>query len=304
MSTLIEIQKKIQKLGSSVIAIGNFDGVHVGHQAIFQQVKKIANEQKLNPLIFILYPHPKEIFSGSSPALLTSLEDRKNLIQKLGFDDVFDLTFDLTLSEIRDKELLQKFKDGFGMKHFVIGPTTHIGKNREGTPERIVELSKIMGFGVSVLNLMDVKGCRVSSSSIREYVSKGDVRLVSNLLGRHYSTHGIVETGAGKGKTIGFPTANIAQIQTMVPARGVYAGYAILNEQRFKAAINIGIRPTITSDKTLVVECHIIDFNNKIVGQNLEVQWVEKLRDEVKFGSVDELKGQIQRDVRKAKDIL
>lgn len=304
MSTLNEIQKKLSKEKSTVISLGNFDGVHEGHRAIFQTVMDVSKKEKASSVALVLFPHPKEFFTGSSPALLTTLDDRMQLIHKVGIKHVEHLKFDLSLSEIPSKELLEMFMKNFHMKHLVIGPTTHIGKNRDGTPGRIRELSQSLGFGLTIVDQLEIKHCKVSSSLIREYVLKGDMRLVADMLGRHYSTQGVVETGAGKGRTIGFPTANIAQIQTMVPARGVYAGFGILRGKRRKAAINIGMRPTVTSDKKLVVECHLIDFNEKIVGETLEIQWVEKLRDEVKFESIDQLKIQIDRDVRKVKSTI
>ena len=304
MPKLHDIVEKMKK-ESRAIALGNFDGVHLGHQAVFEQLKKVSHEKKVKPLVLVLFPHPKEVFSGSSPAILTTIETRKALILGLGLD-VEVLTFDLSLAQMQANDLLKTFQQDLGMQHLVIGPTTHIGMNREGTPSRIKEFSQSMGFGVSIVDQLGIKGCKVSSSLIREYISKGDLRLVADLLGRHYVTRGVVKTGQGKGRSIGFPTANVHHIQTMVPGRGVYAGYVFLNgnNERLKAAINVGIRPTVTLDKTLVVECHLIDFDQKIVGHELEIAWVERLREEVKFGSVDELKVQIQRDVRRARDIL
>lgn len=304
MSSLLDLKNKYAKVQSSVIALGNFDGVHLGHRAIFDQVQYVAKDKKITPIIFVLFPHPKEFFTGSSPALLTTLNHRIKLIEKLGFDHVECLTFDQKLADYPAKSFLESFQKNFHLKHLVIGPTTHVGKNRDGTPGRIQELSQELGFEVTIVPQYGRKGCNVSSSLIRENILKGEMRWVAEMLGRTYSTQGIVETGAGKGRVIGFPTANISQIQTMVPARGVYAGYGYVQGQKYKAAINIGIRPTIASDKKLVVECHLIDFNGKIVGQSLIVEWVERLREEVKFDSVDQLKIQIDRDVRKAKAIL
>ena len=304
MASLIEIQKKLSKIKSSVLALGNFDGIHEGHRAIFQKVLDVSKKNQLDPVVFILFPHPKEFFTGSSPALLTTIDNRIELIRKLGIQHVETLTFDQSLSVVPAQVLLEKFKKDFHMKHLVIGSTTHIGKNRDGTPGKIKELSQTLGFDLTIMDQVEVKGCKVSSSLIRDYVLRGEMRIVADVLGRHYSTRGVVETGAGKGRVIGFPTANVAQIQTMVPARGVYAGYGIVDGQKYKAAINIGVRPTITSDKKLVVECHLIDFNQKIVGKTLEIQWVEKLRDEIKFESVDQLKIQIDRDVRKVKSTV
>jgi riboflavin kinase/FMN adenylyltransferase len=304
MATLVEIQKQISEVTSSAVTLGNFDGVHEGHRAIFKSLADTSKKQNLTPLVFVLFPHPKEFFTGSSPALLTNLESRIRLIRECGIDHVFDLIFDQLLANMTSQALLGMFQQQFRMKHLVIGPTTHMGKNRDGTPEKIHEMSKVMNFGLTIVSHLEIKGCKVSSSQIREYVLKGEMRMVADLLGRLYSTTGIVETGAGKGRTIGFPTANVAKIQTLVPARGVYAGYGLLRGQRYKAAINIGMRPTVTNDKKMVVECHLIDFNDKIVGETLEIQWVEKLRDEVKFESIDQLKIQIERDVRKARDIL
>jgi riboflavin kinase/FMN adenylyltransferase len=304
MSSLNELQKKFSKIQQSVLALGNFDGVHAGHQEVFREVLEISKQSKLTPIVFVLFPHPKEFFTGSSPALLTRLNDRVELIKSLGIEHVDCLTFDQGLSNITAQNLLESWMKHFQMKHLVIGPTTHIGKNRDGTPGRIQELSQSMNFGLTLVKQFELKGCNVSSSLIRENILKGEMRWVAQMLGRNYATQGIVETGAGKGRTIGFPTANIAQIQTMVPARGVYAGYGTVGGKKYKAAINIGMRPTVTAEKKLVVECHLIDFDQKIVGQPMVIEWVERLREEVKFDSVDQLKIQIDRDVRKAKDIL
>lgn len=304
MSSLNELQKKFSKVQSSVLALGNFDGVHAGHREIFKHVLEISKQSKLTPIVFVLYPHPKEFFTGSSPALLTRLNDRVELIKNLGIEHVECLTFDQQLSNIPAQNLLETWMKHFYMKHLVIGPTTHIGKNRDGTPGRIQELSQSMSFGLTIAPQFDLKGCNVSSSLIRENILKGEMRWVAEMLGRNYTTQGIVETGAGKGRTIGFPTANIAQIQTMVPARGVYAGYGIVGGKKYKAAINIGMRPTVTSEKKLVVECHLIDFDQKIVGQAMQIEWVERLREEVKFDSVDQLKIQINRDVTKVKSTV
>jgi riboflavin kinase/FMN adenylyltransferase len=303
MPTLVEIKSKLN-VGPSVISIGNFDGVHQGHRVIFKKLIEIAKINKFTPIVFVLFPHPKEFFTGSSPALLTTLQSRIDLIKACGIEHVYELTFDQALSLVSAKVLIENFQSHFDMKHLVIGPTTHIGKNRDGTPDKIKELSLSMDFGLTIEPQLEVKGCKVSSSLIREYILRGDMRLVSDMLGRPYATSGIVETGAGKGRTIGYPTANMAKIQTMVPARGVYAGYAHFKGQRYKTAINIGMRPTMASDNKMVVECHLVDFNEKIVGKTLQIEWIERLREEVKFDSVDQLKLQIDRDVRKVKDIL
>ncbi|MEZ4846023.1 MAG: riboflavin biosynthesis protein RibF [Bdellovibrionota bacterium] len=303
MTSLNEIKKNFSA-SSSVVALGNFDGVHEGHRAIFKRMLEIAKIENLKPIVFVLFPHPKEFFTGSSPALLSTLENRLELVRECGIQEVHHLAFDQALSIVPAQELIKVFQHDFQMRHLVIGPTTHMGKNRDGTPNQIQEWASIMNYGLTIVPQLEIKGCKVSSSLIREYILRGDVRLSADMLGRFYSSSGIVETGAGKGRTIGYPTANIAKIQTIVPARGVYAGYAYVRNQKYKAAINIGIRPTLASDKKLVVEAHLIDFNDKIVGQSLKIEWVERLREEVKFESVDQLKLQIDLDVRKAKDIL
>ena len=303
MGSLNEIKKCIP-VSSSVMALGNFDGVHQGHRAIFERMLQISRAENLKPIVLVLFPHPKEYFTGSSPALLSTLENRLELIRACGIQQVHHLSFDQALSNVPAQELIEGFQQDFQMKHLVIGPTTHMGKNRDGTPNQIREWASSMNYGLTIVPQLEIKGCKVSSSRIREYILRGDVRLAADMLDRFYSSSGIVETGAGKGRTIGYPTANIAKIQTMVPAQGVYAGYAYVGNQKYKAAINIGIRPTLASDKKMVVEAHLIDFNDKIVGQSLKIEWVERLREEVRFESVEQLKLQIDLDVRKAKDIL
>lgn len=304
MSSLQEIQQKLSSQLSSVIAIGNFDGVHLGHRAIMDQLLQISKTSGATPVVLILYPHPREIFTGSSPALLTTLENRKKLIRQLGIEQVFDLTFDFTLSEYTAESILKAFQQSFRMNHLVIGTTTHIGKNRQGTPEKIREIAGVAKFSVSVVGQREIDGKKISSSSIRECIARGEIKMAAKMLGRYYATQGIVNPGMGKGKSIGFPTANLSQIQTLVPVRGVYAGYALIEGQKYKAAINVGTRPTMTSSENLVVEPHLLDFDRSIVGKELEIQWVERIRDEKKFGSIEELKIQIQKDIGKTNDIL
>lgn len=304
MATLQQIQSELSGSSATIVTIGNFDGVHLGHQSIFQQMISHSKNKSLSTVVLILYPHPKEIFTGSSPALLTTLEDRKKMIRSLGIENVFDFSFDLKTSEISAKDLLRSLVSQLHMKHFCIGPTTHIGKNREGTPEKIVKFSKELDFEISTLELLQIKGCKVSSSIIRDCISRGEMRLAADMLGRFYSTQGVVESGMGKGKLLGYPTANLDHLETMVPACGVYAGYTWVDGKKYKSAINIGTRPTITDSKKIVVEPHILDFDKKIVGKSIEIQWVERLREEIKFESIDQLKIQIQNDVRKSMNIL
>lgn len=304
MSSIHELQQTFSKIESSVLAIGNFDGIHLGHRSIFEQVIQISKSKNVTPLVFVLFPHPKEFFTGSSPALLTTLKDRIEWIQSLGIEKVACLTFDRMLSEVPAQEFLKVVQKNFGLRYLVMGPTTHIGKDRDGTPQKIQEYSKILNFEFILMPQFSLRGCNISSSLIRENILRGEMRWVAEMLGRPYVTRGVVERGAGKGRLIGFPTANIAQIQTMVPARGVYAGYACIHGRKYKSAINVGTRPTVASDNRLVVEAHLIDFNENIVDQDLKIEWIERLREEVKFESVEQLKIQIHRDVQKAKSIL
>lgn len=303
MATLLNIGARFSGQ-STMVSIGNFDGVHLGHQSIFLQMLHESEKHNFTPVVLILHPHPKEIFTGSSPALLTTLDDRKKMIQALGIEHVHEFTFDLQTSEKTAAFILQEFITKLGMKHFCIGPTTHIGKGREGTPQRILEILGEMGVGVSVVDQLQIKGCKVSSSLVRDCIGRGEMRLAADMLGRFYSTRGIVETGMGKGKLLGYPTANLDHLETMAPACGVYAGYTWVDGKKYKSAINVGTRPTVTESKKIVVEPHILDFDAKIVGKALEIQWVERLREEVKFESIEQLKIQIQNDIRKSINIL
>ena len=303
MATLREIQQSIDS-NSTVLTIGNFDGVHLGHQSIFGSVTEIAKARDASSVALVLFPHPKEIFTGSSPALLTPLDQRLQLIRDMGLDHVFHLQFDHELSKQTVHQILDFFQDSLKMDHLVIGPTTHIGKNREGIPSKIREISETKPFGLTIAQEKEVQGSKVSSSVIRNAIGRGNMRHAAQLLGRYYATSGIVVSGMGKGRVIGYPTANLSKIQTMVPARGVYAGYAYVEGQKYKAAVNVGTRPTLTDDQKIVVEPHIIDFDQSILGKSLEVHWVERLREEVRFSSPDQLKIQIGNDIRKVMDML
>lgn len=291
----------------SVITIGNFDGVHMGHRLIFETVVNKAKEQSANALVFSFDPHPRELLSQVRLALITTLQQRADIIEQSFETLVYGaINFDTQLSQLSPEAFLQELIDTFSMKTLVVGSTTHIGKDRQGTPARIQELSRKMGFDVIVMEPLTIDGHVVSSSLIRNLIIKGDVHRIEPYLGRLFETQGVVEHGQKIGRSMGFPTANLRCFASqLLPANGVYAVWAYVDGKKFPGAVNLGYRPTVEADNVhRNLEVHLIGEDADLYGQDVRVAWVQRVRDEVKFNSLTELHEQIQLDVTKIKEIL
>ncbi|MCB0272274.1 MAG: riboflavin biosynthesis protein RibF [Bdellovibrionales bacterium] len=296
-----------QKTTGSVIAIGNFDGVHLGHQRIFEQVMQIVQRDKLDPIAMSFYPHPREVLSEMRVALITTVSQRAQkiarLFPKLSYGKI---EFDKALSELSAQTFLSQLIDTFSLKHLVIGSTTHIGRNREGTPEVIKELSKEMGFSLTICEPLTKDQRVVSSSLIRNLILKGQVAEVPSVMGEYFATSGEVVHGQNIGHRLGFPTANMTCFASaLLPLNGVYAAWVQVGEKRYPGAVNLGYRPTITPDDVeRHLEVHIIGQVLDLYGQKVELAWVKRVRDEIKFNTLEELKKQIEIDVTKIQTIL
>ncbi len=292
------------KIEKSVVTVGNFDGVHIGHREIFRHLIAEGRKRKLLSVAVTFDPHPALILGHAAPPLLSTPSDRIRQIEFLGIGHAMILRFTPQLAAMSARDFVEQIllRD-LGMKFLLIGPNTHVGKGREGTPQRLRELSQQLSFDLEIVPEVEAGGEIVSSSRIRSLLTDGNVEEATTLLGRPYSTHGKVVKGASRGKGLGFPTANLEQVPTMLPKRGVYATRVTIGNQHYTGATNIGVRPTVDPVPKEIVETHILDFSENLVGIEIELEWIKRIRDEKKFLTAEELAAQINKDIQVARNL-
>jgi riboflavin kinase/FMN adenylyltransferase len=281
-----------------VITIGSFDGVHMGHQRILEEVLKIARDLHSGAAVLTMRPHPRELFCPDHPPNLLTTEKKKfELFEKLGVDAAYVLPFTRDVARMAPETFASEILRGkCRARHVVVGHDFSFGCHGAGDYARLVQLGTELDFTVTQVQPLIIGGERVSSTAIRERLLQGDLRKAEVFLGRKYSIVGKVVSGRGIGVQLGFPTANIKPYHTAVPAQGVYAAQVQLNGNVHSAAVNIGIAPTIAHEDT-VIEAHIIDFDGDLRGREIEIVFHERLRPEKKFASRDELVEAIHADV-------
>jgi riboflavin kinase/FMN adenylyltransferase len=286
---------------SSAIAIGNFDGVHLGHQSLLKRLVQSAKERNLPPVVLTFYPHPVEVLNPSKKLeRLTTTIEKLSILETMGIDSVYVMQFDQALSQLTPEEFFSKVvKEGLKAQDIHVGFNFMFGKKRAGNISVLHSLCEKNGIALQVEEAYEYKGVRVSSSLIREAIIQGDVTRAHELLGRPYFLIGTVKHGDKRGGQIGFPTANIhCSAEKVLPKAGVYVTQVLWQKQVYKSVTNVGVRPTFQSEsQTLVVETHIMGFNSRIYDETLELRFIRRLRDEKKFDSVDSLKIQIQKDI-------
>ncbi len=289
----------------TVVTFGVFDGIHLGHQAVINTLLKRAAHDNLMSVLVGFYPHPLAFLAPERcPPILTALSKRIEILQQFGIDEIVMLSFDAQIASMSPESfvecvLLEKCR----ARHVVVGYACQFGKDRAGNAERLVELSQGYPFDVSIVPPTEVEGAPVHSTRIREALAQGDLEQSSRLLGRPYSLIGTVVHGDGRGREIGFPTANIETQNQVYPPNGVYAIRAKLEERWLDGVLNIGIRPTFSGVNTQV-EGHFFNFDETIYGKPVEIFFVEKIRNERKFPNPEFLIQQIQRDIAAATEIL
>jgi riboflavin kinase/FMN adenylyltransferase len=251
-------------------------------------------------------PHPASVLGGHEIKCLTLPDERAELLAQLGVDVVITQRFTRELSTVTAYDFMTRLTHQLRLKHLLIGYDFALGKGREGNATRLTEIGSELGYHVEVVPALSDESGVISSTAIRKLIEVGNVREAAHLLGRFYSLHGPIIRGDGRGKTINVPTANIAYSHDkMIPAKGIYACWAYLHGQKYLAAINIGTNPTFTPDKeTPNVEAHLLDFRREIYGEDLRLEFVARLRDELRFDSVDALLDQIWQDVEATRRIL
>ncbi len=310
MELIENIQAISKPYKNAVVTIGNFDGVHIGHQALFHQVVEKAEEIKGISVAITFEPHPLRVLTKNGyPPLITLYEQKLELIEKAGLDVLICIPFTKEFASVSARSFVKDILvDRVGMKAVVVGKDYTFGKRREGNLALLKELGEEFGFKVFVLNWIKGAGSaetRSSSTRIRDLVSEGMMEKARKLLGRHYQIRGIVESGRNRGgKLLGFPTANIKLYDELCPKTGVYAVTVECQDgRRFKGVANIGYSPTF-DDYVFTVEVHILDFDENIYNQKIRVNFVRRIRDEKKFSGISELSDQIEKDVETAREIL
>lgn len=291
--------------GPTALTIGNFDGVHLGHQYLVRRVIETARARGMAPGAVTLYPDPARVLRPEEPMkYLSSLEERIEMLRALGLDLVVPLSFTSELAELSPRAFLSLLKDRLDLGMLVMGPDNVFGRNREGTPERVRETGRELGFEVEVLAAPLSDGAPVSATSIRRALAEGDLDSVTRQLGRYYSLRGPVVRGDQRGRTIGFPTANIAvTADRAMPAFGVYATWAYVRGERYASATNVGMRPTFNGQR-LSVETYILDFEGDVYDDVIRIELVARLRPEQRFSGIEEIKAQIGHDVEQARTLL
>lgn len=300
----------LQRLIKPSIAIGVFDGVHRGHAAIFSKVKERASEMEGESAIVTFWPHPRIVFGKNIDELrfLTSLDEKISLIRQSGIDHLFVIPFTKDFAQLSPCRFVKMYLvDRVGIRHLVFGFDHHFGYKREGNYENLKSCAELYSFSIEQLEPVMDKSLSISSTIIRNALKQGDVKLANRLLSYHYSLEGAIVGGNRIGRGIGFPTANIdiSDKNKLIPADGVYAVKVTVEEIDFMGMMNIGFKPTVNSvrgDKSM--EVHIIDFDGDIYSKNVRISFIERIREERHFGSVDKLKEQLITDKKMVVHIL
>jgi riboflavin kinase/FMN adenylyltransferase len=295
------------QLNGAVLTIGVYDGVHRGHQKLVGSVVNQARERGLPSVVITFFPHPAVILRGRQPAFyLTKPEQRAALLGDLGVDHVVTQQFDEEFSRTTAHTYLQRLKTHTGFKDLWIGENFSLGYQREGNRVYLERVSEEFGYRLNVATPVIVDGEVVSSTRIREALRIGEVGRVSRYLGRRFKLRGKVVKGAGRGRGLGFPTANLEIWEySAYPAAGVYACLVELNGERWPAVTNIGLRPTFNEDLiSAVIETHLLDFEGDLYERSLDLYFIDRLRGEKKFAGPQELQRQIDVDIQRARQII
>ena len=304
----MQVEEELAKLSPTkdmLLAIGVFDGVHLGHKHLLSQLKVHARQEDLLSGVVTFRQHPQAVLSPRTKLpCLTDLTQRIRLLKGEGIDAIITLSFTRELAQLSTHQFVELLKKHLRMRGLVIGPDFALGRNREGDTDTLRTLGQDMGFSVTVIPPVVINGEVVSSTAIRNALAGGDMKKVGNLIGRPFSLYGRVITGAGRGIGLGFPTANLdVDSQQALPPDGVYATWAYIDGKAYQSMTNIGRRPTF-GDSERAVEVYILDYHGELYGHKLRIDIIERLRREERFDTAEELKRQVAEDIKQGRDIL
>ena len=290
---------------STVLTIGNFDGVHHGHRALLARLTEKARTAGLPATVLSFEPHPRELFTPDrAPARLTRLREKVELLAECGVDRLHICRFNKAMAALTANEFIERVLiDGLGVRHLLIGDDFRFGKGRSGDFALLQSYGRERGFTVEAMHTVDLDGERISSSAIRSALMDGDLEHAARLLGRPYVISGRVGHGDKIGRTLGFPTANIHLRRKRLPLTGVFAvTLGGITDRPLPGAASLGVRPTLADGLKPILEVHLLDFDRSIYGAHVTVNFLHKLRSEEKYDSLDALKAQIARDVAAVRD--
>jgi len=295
-----------ESLKGAFVTIGNFDGVHLGHRFIFRRLVEEAHREGRPAVAISFDPHPKMVLHPELRPfyLITTPEEKRHLLESLGIDAFILIPFSVEYARTSAEEFVRGILwERLRIRRILIGHDYTFGRGREGNEAFLTEAGHRLGFDVEVMNAFSIGDTVISSTKIREALLAGEVRFATALLGRPYNLGGRVISGNHRGAGLGFPTANIAPDKELVPARGVYAVRVLREGKSLEGVLSIGVNPTF-ADNTRSVEVYIFDFQQDIYGETLEILFIERIRDEVRFENPGKLIMQIGRDIERAREIL
>ena len=290
----------------TLLTIGVFDGVHLGHKFLISKLVSLAAQQNLLSCVITFRQHPRDLLSPKTKLLyLSTLPERELLLKNEGVDIVIALSFNRELAKLSARQFVSLLQKHLKMRGLVIGPDFTLGRDREGDAALLRSLGEEMGFSVTIVAPKTIDGEVASSTVIRQALADGNMEKVTRLLGRPFSLLGKVTHGEHRGTGIGFPTVNLTVDAKMaLPPDGVYATRAYIGEDEFQAMTNIGRRPTFGDNKERTIESFILNYNQEIYDKEVKIEIIQRLRDEKHFDSIDELKTQIAEDVKRGTAIL
>ncbi len=306
MKVIDGIENVRQKLPYPVLTIGNFDGVHLGHQALFRMLIERARKNNGTSVVFTFVPHPLRVIAPErAPKLLTPYKEKIRLIKNCGIDVIICINFTKEFASITAEDFIRNILCSMlEVREILIGSNYMFGKGRKGSPELLKALGKEYGFSVTVVDEIRIDNTVVSSSRIRTLIAKGRVEEAAKFLGRPYSVEGVVIEGAKRGKSLlNTPTANLSTANELLPKDGVYAVKVKVGRKVYGGATNIGCNPTF-KDKKFSFETHILDFEGRLLGKTLRVEFISRIRDEIKFSKVEDLAAQLEKDIAQIRRIL
>ena len=299
-------EKKSKHQGAWV-TIGSFDGVHIGHQQIIKTLTEGAKSENSASVIVTFFPHPAKVLRPfPDPFYLSTPEEKDAILTKLGLTSVLTINFSRRLASLTAFEFMSILHNQLQFSCLLIGHDFRLGANREGDLQKLREIGEQLGYCVRAIEPLQSTSQVVSSSLIRKLISDGEITTANAMLGQEYTVSGEIVHGDGRGRHIGIPTANIEPWkEKLIPKTGVYAALAQLEDRRHKAVVNIGRRPTFYDQPVLqTIEVHLLDFDKDIYGSYLSLSFIERIRDEVKFNSADELMVQIRKDIMDSREVL
>ncbi len=294
---------KIVKDENTVLTIGTFDGIHKGHQVLFEKLKRYSSKNNLRNVVITFEPHPRTVVSNFDIKLLTTLDEKSEILSQLKIENLLVINFTKEFAKQSSEEFITDIIcNKIGVKHIIIGHDHKFGKDRNGNDNALIELGIKNNFTVERVEPVKYGDEIISSTKVRNALLNGEIKKTNNFLGRSYCFHGTIVKGVSRGTILGFPTANIEveEENKLIPKNGVYVVKVIVENEIVYGVMNVGLRPTFADTLSVVIEAHLFEFNKDVYGKAIKVEILKRIRDEKKFNNKEELIYQIGKDKKEA----